>query len=500
MFFIGALASMVLALNAQEVNDASAAVAAQEPADSINRLDTIQVDPIEAKSHFLLNFGGGMHTMLYDLNNGKSQVGGGALAQLMYQYMITDNWGIGFGVGFSSMRARAMFDDFHFDQEATHAEALGDYKNYLAHTRVAGVKEIQDMISVDVPIQIFYRHPFNDLWALNMGLGVTVNFPVWAQYQLKSGKYTLTGDFNNVHIEDMPNHGFSTYDLDIENKGKFEYNQLNVGIQFDLGATYRIAALTDLYFGAYLDYECMASVKSSSDKYIFDASKMAYQSVLETNEIKDRAGYKINPLEVGVKLGFRFGMHDRKAEMDAKKAKLAEYEEAERIAREKAEAERLAREAAERAEAERLAREAAERERLAREAAERERLAREEAERNRKKIEIVLQGVHFNHKSIEPIFNANATEVLGDLKKYMDENPSKRIVLTGHTDSTGTPENNMVWGQKRADAYKTALVKKGFNPDQIITVSKGQNEPIASNDTEEGRAKNRRVEMEMVNK
>jgi outer membrane protein OmpA-like peptidoglycan-associated protein len=71
------------------------------------------------------------------------------------------------------------------------------------------------------------------------------------------------------------------------------------------------------------------------------------------------------------------------------------------------------------------------------------------------------------------------------------------ITLTGHTDNVGDPDRNMTLGQARADAVKALLLRKGVKPEQITTATKGQTQPVTTNDTEEGRAENRRVEVRL---
>ena len=67
------------------------------------------------------------------------------------------------------------------------------------------------------------------------------------------------------------------------------------------------------------------------------------------------------------------------------------------------------------------------------------------------------------------------------------------IQVVGHTDNTGNADSNLQLGQKRADFVKTYLVRNGILQENIETSSQGQNDPIADNATEEGRAKNRRI-------
>jgi OOP family OmpA-OmpF porin len=72
------------------------------------------------------------------------------------------------------------------------------------------------------------------------------------------------------------------------------------------------------------------------------------------------------------------------------------------------------------------------------------------------------------------------------------------IIAVGHTDSIGTEEYNQKLSVRRSNAVKDYLVSKGVEKNRIYTEGKGEKEPIASNKTAEGRAKNRRVEIEMV--
>jgi OOP family OmpA-OmpF porin len=72
------------------------------------------------------------------------------------------------------------------------------------------------------------------------------------------------------------------------------------------------------------------------------------------------------------------------------------------------------------------------------------------------------------------------------------------IIAVGHTDSIGTDAYNQKLSVRRAEAVKAYLVSKGIEKNRIYTEGKGEKQPVADNKTKEGRAKNRRVEIEVV--
>lgn len=88
---------------------------------------------------------------------------------------------------------------------------------------------------------------------------------------------------------------------------------------------------------------------------------------------------------------------------------------------------------------------------------------------------------------------------LSDLATFLLDNPSVSIMITGHTDAIGSDEANMRLSIGRAQAVRSNLIQRGVDGERIAFQGKGESEPIADNDTEEGRAQNRRVEFEIVN-
>ena len=105
---------------------------------------------------------------------------------------------------------------------------------------------------------------------------------------------------------------------------------------------------------------------------------------------------------------------------------------------------------------------------------------------------VVLNGVNFDFNKATLLDESAST--LNRAYNAMIANPDVHVVITGHTDNVGSQKSNQVLSLKRAQAVKNWLVNKGISSNRMRTVGRGQNEPISSNDTAEGRAENRRME------
>jgi OOP family OmpA-OmpF porin len=106
---------------------------------------------------------------------------------------------------------------------------------------------------------------------------------------------------------------------------------------------------------------------------------------------------------------------------------------------------------------------------------------------------VKLEGVNFTSGTAN--FVAGATAKLDQAVQAMKDNPTIGVEIAGHTDAQGDAELNRKLSQQRADAVRKYLIDGGVSPDQVTAKGYGEDEPAASNDTAEGRALNRRVEL-----
>ena len=496
-------------------------------------------------SNIQANLGGGIHTLLYTPVDGERATGLGGVLELQYQYMFDHHWGLAIGVQANTMRSTATYN-YGYILPAVMLPGA----NYPADLDIHyyNWRERQNVTNLSIPIQVILRAPISVTSAFQMGLGTSLNHPLGAHYKMVGGRYVTQAYMpqTNVTYTDMENHGLGIYNGD-NMTGKLDIAPYFWALHGDFGFVFNLNKTAGFYLGLY-GYYSPANINTRSDENVD-----MYNAV--NSFASDRVD-AVHPLEVGIKLGLRFGCGkdlDWK-EIAAAEAAAAAQAEAERIAAEKkAEEERLAAEqrareeavARARAEAEARAKatadsiarvhaeelakakaqaeaEAAARQRAqaqadslaraqadaeararadaeARERAEAEARARAKAEQRVREEAAFVAGykdiAYFETGKDLPIFGELNEDSWENLKNVMARYPEITVTVTGHTDNVGKPANNQALSQRRADNIKAMLVGKGIDGSRIRAIGRGDKDPIASNKTKEGRAKNRRIEI-----
>ena len=99
----------------------------------------------------------------------------------------------------------------------------------------------------------------------------------------------------------------------------------------------------------------------------------------------------------------------------------------------------------------------------------------------------------FDKSNVKPEYY----DLLKNIKEFVEQN-NYEITIVGHTDSIGSNQYNFGLSRRRAESVKAKLLEFGMDPSRIVgTVSKGEEEPVATNTTDEGRAQNRRIEFKL---
>lgn len=103
--------------------------------------------------------------------------------------------------------------------------------------------------------------------------------------------------------------------------------------------------------------------------------------------------------------------------------------------------------------------------------------------------------VNFPHNS-SVIPASNESDVV-DLVKILHDNPPAKVAIIGHTDDVGSDKFNQTLSEKRSKAMGDKLIANGISADRITTTGMGEKQPVASNKTAQGRAQNRRIQVNL---
>ncbi len=114
----------------------------------------------------------------------------------------------------------------------------------------------------------------------------------------------------------------------------------------------------------------------------------------------------------------------------------------------------------------------------------------------KKVFDQALQGIQF--ETGKDVIIKGSYPILDQVVKVMTENKEYNLEINGHTDNVGNDARNLALSQKRADAVKAYLVKKGIETSRMTATGFGETKPVEDNKTAAGKAKNRRVEFKVI--
>lgn len=433
--------------------------------------------------HIGINLGGGIHTMMTDPLNGHSEKGFGGLFEARYEWL-PKKVGIGAGLKLSLKNAATTAN---FSTQSTYFHPDNTMNCHLT-TTFTDLHEKERMVTFEVPVQLIICTGTQKPWNFHAGVGATFSLPIGGKYEVDGGLYTTKGKFDQTYdveyLYGIYGHGFGTTNANNIEKDKIEYSKIGVNANVDLGVLRNLTDQYALYLGIYGSYGILNAC-TQSDAPLFDGN--TYTGLYNSDQVS-----KITPIEGGVKVGMYFTFHDTKREIEETNKILDERVESERQAAEASAAERATR-MAEKGRQQEL-------EKIQQERKNAELAAMNEASKQEAKeaLKAIKESAKYANVNASPIFPKEADQHFLIVRKYLQANPDAKIIITGHTDNSSTPAKNIINGQHRAEAFKNALVKKNIPRNRIGCVSKGETEPIASNDTEEGRKQNRRVEIDLV--
>jgi OOP family OmpA-OmpF porin len=126
------------------------------------------------------------------------------------------------------------------------------------------------------------------------------------------------------------------------------------------------------------------------------------------------------------------------------------------------------------------------------------RVTEEEVEETQERFDDTISGKVVEFEFGSAVIAAEGRDLLGEVLAVLRDHPLVGVEIAGHTDDVGTPESNLELSQARAEAVVAFFVTRGEDPAKFVVVGYGETRPVASNDTDEGRARNRRIEFTAI--
>ncbi len=434
--------------------------------------------------HLNFNLGGGLHTLISDPLYGHWEKGFGGMFEARYELVPKV---VGFGTGLkmtlrnsaTTSNCKEVIKDYK-SENGQKAQYTSEFKDW---------REKENMMALELPVQLVISTGATKPCSFHAAVGASLSLPFAGKYKPDEGKYTNSILFEQTGypIDKLKGHDdLDKHMADDVEKGKIKYG-LGVNAIADLGILKKLTDQCALYIGLYGSYGLL-NVCKKSESNLYNAQEHEYVGLYSSNQVT-----KITPIEAGLKVGFYISFHDTEKEISEVNKVLDE--------RVRSEAEAAAAKRAAKAEGKDRKTEPVNKnqtkpqENKSSEPATVDEASRKEAIEALKAIKSAAKYANVN---AAPLFPKEADQYFLTIRKYLDANPEAKIIITGHTDNSGTPAKNIVNGQHRAEAFKNALVRKNIPRNRIGCVSKGETEPIASNDTPEGREQNRRVELDLV--
>lgn len=106
-----------------------------------------------------------------------------------------------------------------------------------------------------------------------------------------------------------------------------------------------------------------------------------------------------------------------------------------------------------------------------------------------------FMALYINFDTGKSDIKPESQSIIDQIVQLLKDNPGLSLSIEGHTDNVGTPQNNKILSENRAKSVMNAVATQGIDASRLSAVGWGQERPVADNRTEEGRAKNRRVEI-----
>lgn len=475
----------------------------------------------EKGSYIDLNVGGGFHNLSYNIQNGTEKGQLGYTLNAGYSYFFTPQWGLHTSLGLQSFNSLSTLNFLQSTPNVVDAD--GD--SYTFKANYINWKEKQQVLFVDLPLEIQYKHAIGDKISLLAGAGGKISMPILGNYKSAGGEFVTTGYYPqyNVELSGMPQHGFSTFTNGFSGNLSVKPSFMAIA---DLGGLYKLTDRLDLYAGVYVNYGLNNILKADS-KLIYQPDG-AYNGLFASNQTNS-----VTPLSIGLKVGLSFRLGEEKPIISLEKpvvpvqsiqpietiqpvktetpieaVKPVEpakpVEAVQPVEQEKPVEQKDPVKAEEPVVAPSVAESSTKAVEIPKEVKAEQPVSSVLPVKSTKSDDMFLEAQKIA-ASMNLMFQFNSYQVenakndkIKELSDILKTNPDIHLLLVGHTCNIGTHKINLVLGMKRAISVKQKFLKQGVLESQLSTESKAYDQPLVPNTSRANRARNRRVEIKVI--
>jgi len=468
-----------------------------------SRIAKIPVDKLEkdyCSNEFSVWGAGGLSILNYNPQAGnRSEMAGGAFG-IGYSHYWNKNVGFLLGAELALYQSKFNADGLQDNYNTVDLDVYNNPEKINFRYRLDDYKELQQLWNVNIPLTLQFQS--NHIYA---GVGFKLGVPVKANYEISNFGITSMGyyyDETGSHqvLNDVTELGFGEF------SNKSIKGKLDLGLSYtgtlEAGFKWSLGGNTNLYTGIYFDYTFNDVVKGERNKHLVEYSSFSGNSFDESNSVltsqyapisnlhTDALGQsssksmvsQVSPLAFGLKL--RLGIGSCPKSKQVKKADANNILTPEQARRAK---QRALIAKSENDEIENI-RMTPENESLQEE---HRRASSEYGSSFLGVVSIEFEGYELNQSMLNPVKEKMLNDKIAQIRRTYGTDIS--IVCEGHTCDIGTDIYNKQVGQKRAEEVRKYLISKGFSPEKVTTISKGQYSPIVPNTSEANRKINRRV-------
>ncbi len=453
-------------------------------------------DEKHCKSELSTWVAGGLSTLNYQPTFGDKENGFGGTFGLGYTHYFSENWALQTGVELSLHQSKFSQNKLHDNYNTMDLDPYVTQEMNFRY-RVDSYKESQQLYNLNIPLMLQYQTKKQGNHRFFVAGGVKLGIPISEKYESKNATVDSRGYYYDWHqtLNEPTSLGYGVFENQSA-KGKSDFGLSAVG-SLETGIKWELRGGINLYTGVYADYGLNDIVKKHNDKFVvydsyesndFTQINSVLTSQYTNNNRTMSFTNKVSPMAVGFKLRLGFSVSCP--------------------VREKVKAENLQHEFSPLAlETLRQSTETVQKltdviQKQATEIVDKQEISA--SERSIEKSKTAEKDI--NIKDIVTInYDVNIATLTAEQQKMLDEyivvlqnNPSAKIILTGHACNLGNYAGNMRIGQKRADLAKAYMMQKGVQAERILTFSKGNTEPLCLNINEVNQKKNRRLEVQII--